>query len=126
MCSGSAAFTASGSATTLTVVNGSNIATLDAVDTGVQSVGAIIRVDGANAAITTSIPVYIVTATPSTDSSLSSTQVRFHTFYQGTSVASTLGTGSGIVATATNWGLKFTGLPLTWGIPPYSDFKFNK
>lgn len=126
LCDGSAAFTASGSATTLTVVNGSNIATLDAVDTGVQALGAILRIDGANAAITTDIPVYVVIGTPSTDTTLSSTQVRLHTYYQGTGVASTLGTGSGIVSTATNWGLKFTGKPLTWGLPPYSDFKFNK
>tara|TARA_R110000868_G_scaffold14414_2_gene67069 strand:+ start:59373 stop:60701 length:1329 start_codon:yes stop_codon:yes gene_type:complete len=126
LCDGTAAdWTSAG---TVAVVNGSNIVTLSATSANAQVVGAILRLGSTGSGVTTDVPVYIVTATPSTDSSLTSTQLRIHTFFQGTTAAALDATSgdAGIVATATNWGLKFTGLPLTWGIPPYSDFKFNK
>ena len=99
-------------ATTLIVVNGSDIGTLNVADTTFQTIGAVVRL-GSVAATTTS-PVYVVTATPSTDSSLTSTQIRFHTYFQGTTGTVTLGTLSNFVSGATNWGIKLTGLALTW------------
>jgi len=116
------------SAGTVAVVNGSNIATLSATSANAQVVGAVLRLGSTGSGVGTTVPVYVVVGTPSTDSSLSSTQVRLHTFFQGTTAAALDATSgdAGIVASVTNWGLKFTGLPLTWGIPPYSDFKFNK
>lgn len=107
---------------TLAVVNGSDIITLSATNASVQALGAVIRV-GATAA-TTSGPVYVVIATPTTDSSLTSTQVRVHTLYQGATATLTLGTSAYVVTGSANFGVKFTGLPLSWGIPPYSDFKY--
>lgn len=128
LCNGTAASPAT--AVTAAVVNGSDIVTLNAADTGIQALGTILRLGNTNTSATgrgVTIPVYVVTAIPSTDSSLSATQVRVHTFFQGTSDATLdLTTDAGVVATATAFGMKFTGLPLTWGIPPYSDFKFNK
>lgn len=117
-------------AVTIAVVNGSDVATLNAADAGIQVVGTVLRLGNTTASATgrgTTVPVYIVKAIPSTDSSLSAAQVRLHTFFQGTSDAVVnLTTDAGVVASSTNWGLKFTGLPLTWGLTPYSDYKFMK
>lgn len=125
LCDGTAAdWTSAGTAT---VVNGSNIVTLDATSVNAQALGAILRLGSTGSGVGTTVPVYIVTGLPSTDSTLTSTQLRIHTYFQGASAVLDATSGdAGIVATATNWGMKFTGLPLTWGIPPYSDFKFNK
>ncbi len=109
---------------TMSVVNGSNIFTLSATNTAVQTIGAVIRI-GATAATTTG-PVYVVIATPTTDSSLTANQVRVHTLYQGATATLTLGTSAYVVTGSANFGVKFTGLPLTWGIPPYSDFKYKR
>lgn len=117
-------------AATAIVVNGSDIVTLNAADAGIQVVGTILRLGNTSTSATgrgVTVPVYVVIATPTTDSTLSAAQVRLNTFFQGTTDAALdLTTDAGVVATATNWGMKFTGLPLTWGIPPYSDFKYNK
>jgi len=117
LCDGTAA-DPSGSATTAAVVNGSDIVTLDAADSSVQAIGAIIRLGTAGGGRGVGVPVYIVVGIPSTDSTLSSTQFRIHTYFQGTSNAAlaiaTASQAGGVVATATNYGLKFTGLPLTW------------
>lgn len=117
LCDGTAA-DPSGSATTAAVVNGSDIVTLDAADSSVQAIGTIVRLGTAGGGRGTSVPVYIVVGIPSTDGTLSATQFRIHTYFQGTSdtalaIATALQAG-GVVATATNYGLKFTGLPLTW------------
>lgn len=111
---------------TITIVNGSDVATFsNTVATNGLAVGDILRIGG-NAASTTTA-VYYVSAVPSTDSSLTSSQVKLHTYYQGVSQAATaMGTGYDRVTGATNYGLRFTGLALTWGIPPYSDFKYKK
>ncbi len=115
------------SAGTVAVVNGSDIVTLSATSVDAQVVGAILRLGATGSGVGVTIPVYIVTAIPSTDSTLSSTQVRIHTYFQGTTAAALDATSgdAGLVTAGTNWGLKFTGLPLTWGIPPYSDFKYQ-
>lgn len=136
LCDGTAAFTASGTATLLGVVNGSDIVniystgTTKTTDTGIESVGAILRIGNTSTSATgkgTGVPVYVVTATSSTDTTLVAGQVRIHTYFQGlTDAAVALGTDAGIVATATNWGLKISSLPLTFGIPPYSDFRYEK
>lgn len=116
LCDGSAA--SPSIAATAAVVNGSDIVTLNAVDAGVQAIGTILRIGNTNTSATgrgVTIPVYIVVGIPSTDSTLSATQLRIHTYFQGTSDATLdLTADAGVVATATNYGLKFTGLPLTW------------
>jgi hypothetical protein len=71
-------------------------------------VGDVIRV----AATGTANPVYIVTA-------VDGANISIHTPYQGTTAATL---ASKIVTAITNWGLKLTGLPITWkakGIMPY-------
>lgn len=134
--SGTAAFTASGSATLLGVVNGSDVVniystgTTRTADTGISSIGAILRIGNTSTSATgmgVTVPVYVVTQTATTDSTLVTGQVRVNMAFQGTTDAAVLlGTDAGIVTAGTNWGVKFTGLPVTWGIPPYSDFKFEK
>lgn len=102
----------------LTAVNGSDIVTV--ADT--LTVGQIIRIGGL---VSTSDPVYIIVATPATDSSLAAGTYRIHTFYQGTSGTKIATTNWDTLGTGTNYGLVITGLPATWGIPPYSDFKYK-
>ncbi len=117
-------------AVTASVVNGSDIVTLNAADAGIQVIGTVLRLGNTNTAATgrgTTVPVYVVIATPSTDSTLSAAQVRIHTFFQGTTDATLdLTTDAGIVATNTNCGIRFTGLPLTWSLPPYGDWTWKK
>lgn len=71
-------------------------------------VGDVIRV----AATGTANPVYIVTA-------VDGVNISIHTPYQGVTAAAL---DSKVVTAITNWGLKLTGLPITWkakGIMPY-------
>lgn len=116
LCDGTAASPAT--AATAAVVSGSDVITLNAADAGVQAIGTILRIGNTNTSATgrgVDVPVYFVIGIPSTDSTLSAAQLRVHTYFQGTSDATLdLTTDAGVVATATNYGLKFTGLPLTW------------
>lgn len=122
LCDGTAA--SPGTAATAAVVNGSDIVTLNAADAGIQTIGTILRLGTAAGGRGTSVPVYVVIATPTTDSTLTSAQVRVHTYFQGTTDAALdLTADAGVVATATNYGMKFTGLPLTW---KKDFFKFKK
>ena len=121
---GTAAFTASGSATLLGVTNGSDVVniystgTTRTADTGIESVGAVLRIGkttGGASGRGTTIPVYIVTATSATDTTLVTGQVRINTPFQGTTDAAvSLSADAGIVATSTNWGYKITGNALTF------------
>lgn len=117
-------------AVTASVVSGSDIVTLNAADAGIQVIGTVLRLGNTNTSATgrgTTVAVYVVVATPSTDSTLTAAQVKIHTYFQGTTDATLdLTTDAGVVATNTNCGIKLTGLPLTWGLPPYSDFVFKK
>lgn len=114
-----------GNAASIAVVNGSDIITFSATQAGTiaNTIGTIIRL-GAGAATTTS-PVYVIIANGTTDSTLTSgTQVRIHTNYQGaTATLTTRGTNWDTVTGATNYGVKFTGLALTW---VKDFFKFKK
>lgn len=116
------------SAGTVAVVNGSDVVTLSATSANAQLVGAILRLGSTGSGVGTTIPVYIVTGIPSTDSTLTSTQVRVHTPFQGTTAAALDATSgdAGIVTAGSDWGLKFTGKALTFGLPPFSDFKYEK
>jgi len=105
---------------TLAVVNGSDIVTLSGALSTALVPGDILRIGAA--ALATTDPIYVVIATSSTDSSLSSTQVRIHTYYQG--VTGTIANANvGTVASSVNFGVKITGLPLTW---VKDFFKFKK
>lgn len=108
-------FTADGT-NAITVVNGSDVVTT----TTTLAIGDLHKIGGT----TNAIPNYIIVATSATDSSLAANQYRLHTFYQGTS-GSVTSANHGNVTGATNYGLKITGLDATWGIPPYSDFKYK-
>lgn len=114
---------ATGNAANIAVVNGSDVFTFSATQasTTANTIGGIIRI---GAAATTTGPIYVITANNSTDSTLTAgTQVRVHTYYQGTSgTVSTRGTGWDSVSGATNFGIKLTGLALTWT----KDFFKNK
>jgi hypothetical protein len=108
----------SANAANIAVVNGSDIMTFSAAQTTtILAVGNIIRT---SAAATTTAAVYVITANSGTDSTLSSAtgstpQVRVHTYYQGSSATlTTRGTGWDIITGSANFGLKFTGLALTW------------
>lgn len=99
--------TALSNARTISATNGSDVVVGSAADHGV-SVGDVLRV----AATGTANPVYIVTA-------VDGANITLHTKYQG---ATASGLASKIVTAITNWGLKLTGLPITWkakGIMPY-------
>lgn len=92
---------------TITATNLSDTLVASAANHGVV-VGDVLRV----AATGTANPVYIVTA-------VDGAKISIHTPYQG-ATAATL--ASKIVTAITNWGLKLTGLPITWkakGIMPY-------
>jgi len=105
---------------TSTVVNGSDIINFVTTAAAFSAIGTQLRI-GSGGGVT--VPVYVVTGNSTTDTSLSVTQLRVHTFYQG---ASATPQTTYTVAGATNYGLVFTGLPLTFGIPPYSDWKYKK
>lgn len=128
MADGAAASPAT--AVTLAVTNGSDIVTLNAADAGIQVVGTVLRIGNTNTSATgrgTTVPVYVVTAIPSTDSTLSAAQLRIHTYFQGTTDATVdLTADAGVVAASTNYGMRFTGLPLTWALPPYGDWPWKK
>jgi hypothetical protein len=94
-------------ARTITATYLSDTLVASAADHGVV-VGDVLRV----AATGTANPVYIVTA-------VDGANISIHTPYQGTTTAAL---NSKIVTAITNWGLKLTGLPITWkakGIMPY-------
>jgi len=99
-------------AATIAVVNGSDVATLDVAQANLQAIGTVIRLGGA--AATVAQPVYIVIGNSTTDSTLSSVQVRLHTYFQGATATLTLGTNADGITGSTNYGLRFVGLPLTW------------
>ena len=94
-------------ACTITATNLSNTLVASAANHGVVA-GDVVRV----AATGTANPVYIVTA-------VDGVNISIHTPYQGVTAATL---ASKIVTAITNWGLKLTGLPITWkakGIMPY-------
>lgn len=104
-----------GTATTITVVNGSDRATLNAGATTFV-VGDYLRIGGG--AVTD--PMYKIVA-------LSGTSVTLDTAYQGNSGAGvTIEYVTAALAAAADWGIKFTGLPLTWSLDPYGVFKYLK
>jgi len=94
-------------ATTITATYLSDTLVASANTHGVVA-GDVIRV----AATGTANPVYIVTA-------VNDVYISIHTPYQGVTAAAL---DSKVVTAITNWGLKLTGLPITWkakGIMPY-------
>lgn len=113
-------------APTISIANGSDVATFsNTVATNGAAIGDALRLG--SAAATTTTPIYIITAIPSTDSSLTANQVRVHTFFQGTTIsAGAEGVAYDRITASTNYGMKFTGLPLTWALPPYGDWTWKK
>lgn len=121
MLSNSTTVSTPSAATTVAVVNGSDVATLNVADTVIQVIGAQLRLG--SAAATKTGAVYVVVGTPTTDSTLTSVQVRLHTAFQGASVTYTLGTLSDSITAGTAYGVKVSGLALTW---QKDFFKFKK
>lgn len=118
----------SANAASIAVVNGSDIFTFSAAQTTtILAVGNVIRT--VTPAATTTGTVYVVIANSATDSTLSSAtgatpQIRVHTIYEGpTATLTTRGTDWDFITGSTNFGIKLTGLPLTW-IKDF--FKFKK
>ncbi len=113
-------------APTLSITNGSDVITFsNTVATNGAAIGDVIRLGGAAAA--TTVAVYVIIAVPSTDSTLSASQVRIHTPFQGTSIAAGAeGVAFDRITGSTNYGIKLTGLPLTWSLPPFGDFTFKQ
>lgn len=103
-------------ATTITISKGSNVGTLGASATTFV-VGDYLRIGGTT---DTTIPVYKITA-------LSGTTVTFDTPFQGNSVS---GVNINYITAATaataNWGIKLTGLSLSFGVYPGKQIPFNK
>lgn len=121
-------------ATTIAVKPGSDVITLSAADTSVQTIGTVVRLGSSGSGRTNTVPVYTIVGIPSTDSTLGAAQARIHTPYQGTVSTSTgavtdsaatldATADAGVVATVTNYGFHIVGLPLTW---KKDFFKYNK
>lgn len=102
-----------GTATTATVYNGSKTIVLNAAPTTFV-VGDYLRIGGG----ATTDAMYLITA-------ISGTTVTLDCDFQGTSAAAaTLEYVTAALAAAANWGIRFTGQPLTFSLDPYGVFKY--
>lgn len=105
-----------GTATTITISKGSNVGTLGAAAT-TFAVGDYLRINGTT---NTTVPVYKITA-------LSGTTVTFDTPFQSNSVS---GVNINYITAATAataaFGIKLTGLSLSFGVYPSKQISFNK
>lgn len=102
--------TAMDSSATLAVVNGSTTITASAAQTTDWAVGTLVRIGGATA----TSPVYVITAVTS------STVATINTPYQG---ATNAAIAARTITVPTSFGIKVTGLALTW---VKDFFKYNK
>ena len=105
-----------GTATTITISKGSNVGTLGAAAT-TFTVGDYLRINGTTS---TSVPVYKITA-------LSGTTVTLDTPFQAATVSGVnINYITASTASTAAFGLKLSGLPLSFGVYPGKQIPFNK